>query len=105
MARKRSGRIKRKRIALWQRDPNCHWCGQYTILPEHVRGADKRKMATIDHLWTRLDPERTIPCRGERRLVLACAECNNHRGRDRERRLPLMELWARSQRHSTECHG
>jgi hypothetical protein len=55
--------------------------------------------ATIDHLFTKLDPERYQPPKpGERRLVLCCWKCNNDRAAQRNAMLSKEELWRRSGR-------
>lgn len=74
-------RIKRQRLRMWKEDPRCRFCGQVTVLPP-----DKRKQkaqdnwATIEHLRSRLDPNRgEKPKQGEVRRVLCCWRCNNDR--------------------------
>jgi hypothetical protein len=51
--------------------------------------------ATIDHLDSRLSPERGM-YPGLVRHVLACRVCNGRRAAEEERRLSSEELWRRS---------
>lgn len=57
----------------------CHWCGIECVLPKHCRGIKPlpKNMATLDHLYSRLNPERTSQNRKE--VVLSCIKCNKGR--------------------------
>jgi 5-methylcytosine-specific restriction endonuclease McrA len=60
------------RYRLWQRDPRCLWCGRMT----NITGTHEPDAATLDHLHRRGQRTgRALPP-----VVLACRECNNHRG-------------------------
>lgn len=79
-------RYRRRLARLYARDCNCHWCRKPTILMlgVHDAGREKRR-ATIDHLRDRFDPTRTEPNpKWAERTVLACLECNNRRGAERQ---------------------
>lgn len=101
MSRHRTKKLLRARM--WRANPHCYWCGVETVLIEGHHGQQKpSNMATIDHLYSRLHPLRhTQPRRGgggERRLVLACDECNQRRARAEEQRLSMDEKHRRSGR-------
>jgi 5-methylcytosine-specific restriction endonuclease McrA len=60
------------RYRLWQRDPRCLWCGRVTL----ITGTHEPDAATLDHLHRKKQRTgRVLPV-----AVLACRECNNHRG-------------------------
>lgn len=74
------GRIKQLRERLWRKDPRCHWCGVETILPIGDPRSFQSHTATIDHLRSKFDGDRTVPnMEYERRRVLACLKCNGER--------------------------
>lgn len=80
-----SKNIRKRREKLWdEKQGKCYWCGVDTILPP--RGATRIEhhdnLATLDHLRSRLKPDRQIPNNtNEERTVLSCWLCNNLRGR------------------------
>ena len=87
-----SSSLSRHRERLWRRDNRCYWCGKPTRLLSIVRGRRPDDMATIDHLFSRLDKDRkdinrTAEVQGysggvfEGRRVLSCYACNHSRGR------------------------
>lgn len=67
-------------------NPNCHWCGIETVLVEGHSKETIRNKATLDHMDDRFDPMRGKRG-GERRVVLACWDCNHRRGRERQAEL------------------
>ena len=72
------------RARLHRADPHCFWCGQITVLESMQRG-HSGNLATVDHLYSRLHPERTKRYRSaldSRHVlhVLACFDCNCERG-------------------------
>jgi len=85
-------RSKRRRLEnLWHTDPHCSHCGQLTILvdPQKDRPFYDNE-ATIDHVYSRLDPRRYVPKqKGEVRRILACRKCNGERGGEENRALSL----------------
>lgn len=97
---------RRKLFRLWHQDPRCHYCGRDTILvmvPSNHRMpkrlANDPLRATLEHLRSRLHKKRREPIRkGERRIVLACNECNHKKGREDQEALPKSELQKRSGR-------
>ena len=102
--------ITNQRARLWHRDPRCYWCKRHTRLLI-VDGAAPDDMATIDHLFSRLDEKRKEvnfgilrkDYTGETmvmRRVLACYACNQERGR---RECKLTKL--REQRASSIAGG
>jgi hypothetical protein len=62
-----------RRFKLWRACPLCIWCGRMT----RIEGVHQEDAATLDHLRRRDERKRksSIPD-----TVLACRECNNHRG-------------------------
>lgn len=85
----------------WDENPNCHWCGVLTIImPQHLKkhGPVPDNAATIDHLFSRLDPRRfRSHMTMERRHVLACRKCNNQRGaEDQQKNIDLVRLKCKS---------
>jgi hypothetical protein len=94
-------RLQRRRNRLWADDPSCHWCGKETVLPMDLPGGGndqtEPRMATIDHLDSRLDETRgAFPNHEITRTVLACRECNERRGSTRQAQLPIEELRRRA---------
>lgn len=99
-----SGYLKRRRIKLWNESPACRWCGVETILPEELarRYGDANKapyevaqrMATIEHVHSRLSGRYQTHGR-EETLTLFCRKCNNERGAQEMRSLPIEEVRAR----------
>lgn len=90
------------KLKLFNENPNCHWCGELTVLtnePSLNKSNINPKMATVDHIISRLHVERWVK-RGpdERRKVLACYECNQRRAMEEESKLSKEELMRR-------CHG
>lgn len=76
----------------------CHWCNGPMVLLHGVCTYPPKNLATIDHLDSRLSPERGKHS-GKLRKVAACWECNNKRAAAEERSLGLPELRRRS------CNG
>lgn len=87
-------------LNLYARDPHCHWCHKFTVLytlRRHEKAPDD--MATLDHLYSRLNPERKPNLCGEERTVLACWGCNFERGKDEYAQLSIEEKRKRSNHH------
>lgn len=80
-----SKNIRKRRDKLWQdKKAQCYWCRIETILPPRgaTRIEHKDNLATLDHLRSRLKPNRQEPnTTNEERTVLSCWKCNNIRGR------------------------
>jgi hypothetical protein len=79
--------VPRMRQRLFRADPHCFWCGTLTRLGQ-VNGPIQ---ATIDHLYSRLHPERVDRYREQKGVlhVLACAACNGERGVCEQQRRPF----------------
>jgi hypothetical protein len=96
------GDLKYRLRRLWKKDPKCHWCGEPTFLiliPEGVElkiGKQHPKMATIDHLYSRYDPERKERFDGEPQTVLACHACNDRRNEEEQAAVPVEERTKRA---------
>jgi hypothetical protein len=84
--------IAEQRARMWHKDPHCYWCRKRTRLVNPENGVNPPDMATIDHLYSRLDENRQKANHGiiKRdykgrqiivRHVLACFTCNQERGR------------------------
>ena len=64
----------------------CHWCRKLCFLPGEAcylrpnNGKLGGKAATLDHLYSRLNPLRHQKVEGPRH-VMACSTCNNQRAR------------------------
>ena len=91
---------------MWSENPKCNWCKKDTILlmraPSQIRGVGKVRPredeATIDHLFSRYNPDRQTPnLKNEKRLVLACWQCNQNRGKEESAAQPIEELHKRSE--------
>ena len=85
MSKKRLQRIRRE---LFEKDPNCHWCGRLTraeYAPRQNKGGSSSDIATLDHLISRLDGlERWAdPAPDKPRYVLSCRKCNSEREREK----------------------
>ena len=91
----------RRRAKLWaQQKGLCYWCHcQTTLTKGPSRKGEKipPDLATIDHLRSRLHPNRQEPACGQQRLVMACSACNNKRGAAELISLPIEEVRERSQ--------
>jgi len=90
---------RRQRALMWKlQGGRCYWCDRMTVLPppgEPRRKAIPKNEATIEHLDSRLSPERGRHP-GTYRHVLACVECNNRRSaRELAAMLPQSH-WERS---------
>lgn len=75
-------------LALYEQQGGlCHWCQQPCRLPDHPQyrrstGALSGKAATLDHMYSRLNPQRWYgpPTVGPRH-VMACSTCNGKRSK------------------------
>lgn len=79
------GKISKIRRRLVRADPHCFWCGRTVFLnAPHASPA----LATIDHLYSRLHPQRANKYREQSGVlhVLACHPCNHQRGLCEQRR-------------------
>lgn len=86
---------KKQRLFLRQ-NGRCHWCKGRMVLTlrVHIKHPEPR-LATFEHLDDRFSPERGQH-NGERRVVLACLECNQRRGRETQDAQGIDALRARS---------
>lgn len=81
----------RRRIILFKRNPHCFWCGKLTVFK--VSKKLKHDTATVDHLYSRLHPERYTK-RRRAMTVLACNQCNRARGQAEVKGLRFVPLLA-----------
>ena len=81
-------RILKMRLRLFRANPHCFWCGQLT---RYGAVRDPRQ-TTVDHLYSRLHPERASRYREQKGVlhVLACAACNNERGVCEQQQRPFI---------------
>lgn len=91
---------------MWENNPFCHWCGEPTELTNCPNGQIPNKAATIDHLYSKLDPRRWVKRKpGEVKKVLACYDCNQRRSIEETSRLTKEEITMRSQGFSLNPNG
>lgn len=89
-----------QRALMWRlQGGRCWWCNRMTVLPR-ARGQTHRKVfpdneATIEHLDSRLSPERGRHS-GRYRRVMACRRCNNERARKEAATVAIQTIWQRS---------
>lgn len=97
--------FRKQRYRGWLKNPHCYWCGVEMIYIDNIQEFEKTpeylilrdKMVTIDHLYSRLEPEKRHS--KESKTVLACWKCNNKRGKEDEAKfLTLQEKQERSKR-------
>lgn len=80
------------KVRLFRESSRCYWCGCVTIIGPDGRLPGSRlvpvpkNLATVDHLYSRLDVRR-LCLSHKRRLVLACYACNNRRASEEQREL------------------
>jgi len=75
-----SVKLKKQLLQMWSENPHCHWCGRTTTLDGRNENKLTAETATLDHLYSRLDPRRKeINKTMEKRRLLACYECNQRR--------------------------
>lgn len=92
-----------RRDRLFRKHPFCHWCGRRLICPRSltVNGRLPKgyvpNMATIDHIDSRLSPERGKHP-GKVRTVLSCRKCNELRAAAEVERIGIEEERRRSGR-------
>lgn len=97
-----TSQFRSQRERMWRNDPRCHWCGCRTVLPPAGAGSHRKNIptneATIDHLDSRLSPDRG-KFNGCYRRVLACLRCNNRRNDEEQGWLAFKSpqtLWERT---------
>lgn len=94
------------KIQLWDENPHCHWCGVLTELTNCPKGQVPNNAATIDHLYSKLDPRRWVRRKpGQIKKVLACYACNQRRSIEETSRLSKEEIFIRSQGFSLNPTG
>ena len=81
--------VREKRESLYRQQGGlCHWCKQKCHLPGeagYIRpktGALGGKAATLDHLYSRLNPLRWYGKTTGPRYVMACCTCNQKRSKE-----------------------
>lgn len=77
-------------LALYRKDPHCHWCKRKTRLVYATDGILPLDAATKDHVYSRLDPKRKHAEKkngGKHVMVLACRSCNAERAAKEHARL------------------
>lgn len=91
--------LRNQLIKMHTENPRCTWCLKKTILIplERLRGMKGKtlppRMATIDHLYSRLDPLRYKQPLGIKSHVLACRRCNLKRSHiDMHERIEVQKL-------------
>lgn len=94
--------IKDIRTRLWNKNPRCRYCGEFTFLPEQLEWSQVKNnppyyMATIDHVYSRFHPQRNEGY-NEYIFELVCNCCNNYRAAWEQDKIDKEELWGRSGR-------
>lgn len=84
-----------RKVFLWEQDPHCYWCGRLTQLTNCPNGIIPPDAATVDHLFSRFNPERWMDDNNLRR-VLSCYKCNHDRSREEDTYLSKEEKYLRS---------
>lgn len=70
-------KLRARRNKLWAEDPHCRQCGVLTVLPQNTRNHKLSNLATIEHIYSKLNPKRLIqPEVNEIRRILLCQKCN-----------------------------
>lgn len=89
---------KSRKIRLFHRNPRCYYCGvivRIVNVPKGKRIPDD--MATLEHLYSRLDYRRHDKNDGKtERTVLSCHKCNQERAKEQDQLLTIEEKWQRS---------
>jgi len=96
------------KLEAWNKNPNCHWCQQPTILTnvKLFKGQPDPRMATVDHLISRFNPERYLKKNSNPSpKVLACFECNQRRSYEEAARMSEEELKLRNAGFSFKPKG
>jgi hypothetical protein len=94
------------KIRMWNKNPNCHWCNIPTQLTNCSDGKLADNAATVDHLFSKLNPARWVKRKpGEVKKVLACYGCNQLRSIEENDRLSREEIFKRSQGFSLNPSG
>ncbi len=82
----------------------CWYCQEKMILSFRAHGGNQpKRLATMEHLDDKYSGKRGKR-QGEIRIVIACKECNESKGRKRTSDRPIYELWKRSSRMSVEFY-
>lgn len=87
--------LRRQRYRFWEKNPKCFYCGKITRFIEQSGGSQEDDYATIEHLKSRLNPDRGST---KRNRVLSCYQCNQSRAREEDSKLSIEEKWKRSGR-------
>ena len=91
---------RQKKEKLYAKDPFCFWCRRslsiYGILLSGQPHPED--MATLDHLRSRLNPERRngLDYPGQIQIVLSCPGCNKARSDKEQEKLGIDELRRRA---------
>ena len=114
MSKKRKSkqeRLRLRRTKLYEQNPFCPDCNVKMILPEEIgfnvtkSGVRKLKytpdnLCTIEHKYSKVNPQRKEPVNNEMRWLICCKKCNGERGlNDIKTHLTIEEERARSKRH------
>lgn len=103
MSDSRKRRSKKLRLFAEQQG-RCHYCMVGMELTFHEVKHPWNTLATLEHLDDRFSEERGQHG-GERRVVLACMQCNHQRGTASQQQQTKEELWRRSGRAPQELRA
>lgn len=95
--------LQKQRRKMWDKDPRCENCGVVTVLPEDLPGKISKlgikqikvvppNMATIQHKYSRLHPNRGLAPNDERVHFLWCTKCNFEENLIQEREFSQLPL-------------
>jgi len=85
-------KLRAIKIALWEQDCHCHWCGIGTTLIHVENGILPDNAATIEHLEGVLLSGLGKRNHDHKKLVLACYKCNHDKGNELVNNCPR-EKW------------
>ena len=94
----RKKKHKKKRKLFQEQNGLCWYCKTEMILifeKPKAKVPSPSNMATFEHLDDRFNQERGTRT-GERRIVLACNQCNHAQGKQQQAEQPIKELHRRS---------
>ena len=78
--------ISKRRKNLWNQSPLCSYCNVVTILPSSLSPEELKRpppnLATVEHVFHRLDPRRKFKNLKVQRRILACYSCNQKKGKE-----------------------
>lgn len=88
---------RKQLVKMWKQDPHCRQCGRLTVLSVYKNHkAIPDNTATLEHVFSRLNPLRLLKTPGVKRRTLLCRACNQTNGLKEQKALGIEELRRRS---------